>query len=152
MYFWRLITILLIAKIKLITKRILNPNNVFITQNWPDITTGPFWIYWKEFKKQTRLEASRGKKGVRPCTCLYIDSIFTWILTRPCGSILTVVRLPGGKWNASSGNWKRHDLYLRKGNSVVNKIKQNGVKYTIHVHTTRCLGKIRSDFQHWIIQ
>jgi hypothetical protein len=26
----------------------------------------------------------------------------------------------------------------------------NGVKYTIH--TTRCLGKIRRDFQHWIIQ
>ena len=27
-----------IAKIRLIAKRILNPNNVFITQNWPDIT------------------------------------------------------------------------------------------------------------------
>ena len=25
-------------EIRLITKRILNPNNVFITQNWPDIT------------------------------------------------------------------------------------------------------------------
>jgi hypothetical protein len=38
----------------------------------------------KEFKKQTRLEASGGKKDVRPCICLYIDSIFTWIVTRPC--------------------------------------------------------------------
>ena len=25
------------------------------------------------------------KKDVRPCICLYIDSIFTWIVTRPCG-------------------------------------------------------------------
>jgi hypothetical protein len=24
-------------------------------------------------------------KGVRPCTCLCIASIFTWIVTRPCG-------------------------------------------------------------------
>ena len=24
------------------------------------------------------------KKDVRPCICLYIDSIFTWIVTRPC--------------------------------------------------------------------
>ena len=38
---------------------------------------------------------------------------------------------------------------MRKGNSVVNKIKQNGVKYTIH--TTRCLGRIRRVFQHLII-
>jgi hypothetical protein len=37
------------------------------------------------FKKQTRLEAIGGKKDVRPCTCLYIDSIFTWIATRLCG-------------------------------------------------------------------
>jgi hypothetical protein len=29
---------------------------------------------------------------------------------------------------------------MRKGNSVVNKIKQNGVKYMIH--TTQDLGKI----------
>jgi hypothetical protein len=28
-------------------------------------------------KKNKQLEASGGKKGVRPCTCLYIDSIFT---------------------------------------------------------------------------
>ena len=35
-------------------------------------------------KIQTRLEASGGKKDVRPCICLYIDSIFTWIVTRPC--------------------------------------------------------------------
>ena len=25
------------------------------------------------------------KKSVRSCHCLYIDSIFTWIVTRPCG-------------------------------------------------------------------
>jgi hypothetical protein len=31
-------------------------------------------------------EASRSKKDVRPCTCLCIDSIFTWIVTRPCDS------------------------------------------------------------------
>jgi hypothetical protein len=30
--------------------------------------------------------------------------------------------------------------------SSFNEIKQNGVKYTIH--TTRCLVKIRRDFQH----
>ena len=35
-------------------------------------------------KIQTRLEASGGKKDVRPCICLYIDSIFTWIVTSPC--------------------------------------------------------------------
>jgi hypothetical protein len=29
------------------------------------------------------------KKGVRPCTCLCIDSIFTWILTRPFGLTAT---------------------------------------------------------------
>jgi hypothetical protein len=39
----------------------------------------------KEFKKQTRLEASGGIKDVRPCICLYIDSIFTWIVSGPCG-------------------------------------------------------------------
>jgi hypothetical protein len=37
------------------------------------------------FEVKTRLEASGGKKDVRPCICLYIDSIFTWIVTRPCG-------------------------------------------------------------------
>ena len=31
-----------------------------------------------------QLEASGGKKGVCPCTCLCIYSIFTWIVTRPC--------------------------------------------------------------------
>jgi hypothetical protein len=41
-----------------------------------------------EFKKQTRLEASGGKKDVRPCICFYIDSIFTWIVTSPCALTL----------------------------------------------------------------
>jgi hypothetical protein len=36
-------------------------------------------IIRRNLKNQTRLEASGGKKGVRPCTCLCIDSIFTWI-------------------------------------------------------------------------
>jgi hypothetical protein len=31
------------------------------------------------------LPLSLSKKDVRPCTCLYIDSKFTWIVTRPCG-------------------------------------------------------------------
>jgi hypothetical protein len=39
--------------------------------------------YWP---KQTRLEASGGKKDVHPCICLYIDSIFTWIVTSPCAA------------------------------------------------------------------
>jgi hypothetical protein len=30
------------------------------------------------------------KKDVRPCICLYIDSIFTWIVTRPCGVTISL--------------------------------------------------------------
>ena len=39
----------------------------------------------RNLKNKHDLEVSGGKKGVRPCTCLCIDSIFTWIVTRPCG-------------------------------------------------------------------
>jgi hypothetical protein len=45
-------------------------------------------------KLQTRHEASGGKKGVRPCTCLCIDSIFTWIVIRPCDLPLLLKSLP----------------------------------------------------------
>jgi hypothetical protein len=43
-----------------------------------------------EVRKIPRLEVSGGKKGVLPCTCLNIDSIFTWIVTRPCGLTLLI--------------------------------------------------------------
>jgi hypothetical protein len=36
--FFYLTSLIFYNEIRLITKRILNPNNVFITQNWPDIT------------------------------------------------------------------------------------------------------------------
>jgi len=51
-----------------------------------------FWIYIirRNLKNKHDLKRAGVKKGVRPCICLYIDSIFTWIVTRPCGCMLLI--------------------------------------------------------------
>ena len=38
----------------------------------------------RNLKNKHDLKRAGVKKDVRPCICLYIDSIFTWIVTSPC--------------------------------------------------------------------
>jgi hypothetical protein len=38
----------------------------------------------RNLKNKHDLKRAGVKKNVRPCICLYIDSIFTWIVTRHC--------------------------------------------------------------------
>jgi hypothetical protein len=38
----------------------------------------------RNLKNKHDLKRAGVKKDVLPCICLYIDSIFTWIVTRPC--------------------------------------------------------------------
>ena len=54
-------------------------------RSWELNQTG-FWIFFRRnLKNKHDLKRVGIKKGVRPCTCLCIDSIFTWIVTRPRG-------------------------------------------------------------------
>jgi hypothetical protein len=45
--------------------------------SWPPLD----YLLWRH---KHDLKRAGGKKDVGPCICLYIDSIFTWIVTRPC--------------------------------------------------------------------
>jgi hypothetical protein len=56
-------------------------------RSWELNQTG-FWIHVlyirRNLKNKHDLKRAGVKKDVRPCICLYIDSIFTWIVTRHC--------------------------------------------------------------------
>jgi hypothetical protein len=54
---------------------------LFIARKKEEDELGVLTIFFFHLQVEP-LEASGGKKDVRPCICLYIDSIFTWIVTR----------------------------------------------------------------------
>jgi hypothetical protein len=55
-------------------------------QHGPKVkVTEGFEYIRRNLKNKHDLKRAGVKKNVRPCICLYIDSIFTWIVTRPCG-------------------------------------------------------------------
>ena len=55
-----------------------------------EVVEGRSWYFLKRIRSwelnKHDLKRAGVKKDVLPCICLYIDSIFTWIVTRPCGS------------------------------------------------------------------